>query len=562
MLKSSGITVEELLKLDIMEKANVLAGKNGLENLITKVNVMEVPDIINWVEEGEFLLTTAYSMKDDIGGLKDLVIHLSKKGLAGIGIKTKRYIDKIPEDVLEAANNLEFPLIEISYELSYSTIITRILTEIVNNQTNTLYRIDKMHNKLLNIMLSKGGLKEIAKALYDSIEGNSLAIIDYLFETNVIMCKDNNRAYIEKIIDEDTQQIKRELSPNKIRKTRALTDLIGEQMVGRIMIPINTSDRSYGCIYIWEDERKILPVEQTVIEAATPIVALDLYKRISVFEIDRKYRIEFFDDLLSNEEDRYKKAIEISSYFDFDASLSYSVIVISINVDKKYSKFDPSLTDYLYQINRRLFSIIKRIIIARYPKLILGSKSNKIIILYGNLKNESVRKIKQDISMFCNEIINYAEYESIFDNITIGIGRNYSDSIELWRSYNEANKVIDYLKVANDKKIASFDELGIYRILTYEEIRPDLRQIYDELLGKLVKYDKEKGTEFIETLKNYFKYAGNLKKVSEEMFTHYNTIIYRIQRIKEITGIDFEDYDDRLNLQIALKIHEMIQYEE
>src|SRR5690606_8167182 len=101
MLKSSGITVEELLKLDIMEKANVLAGKNGLTNLITKVNVMEVPDIINWVEEGEFLLTTAYSMKDDIGGLKDLVIHLSKKGLAGIGIKTKRYIDKIPEDVLE-----------------------------------------------------------------------------------------------------------------------------------------------------------------------------------------------------------------------------------------------------------------------------------------------------------------------------------------------------------------------------------------------------------------------------------------------------------------------------
>ena len=43
------------------------------------------------------------------------------------------------------------------------------------------------------------------------------------------------------------------------------------------------------------------------------------------------------------------------------------------------------------------------------------------------------------------------------------------------------------------------------------------------------------------------------------MFTHYNTIIYRIQRIKEITGIDFDEYDERLNLQIALKIHEIIQ---
>ncbi|MDF2804978.1 MAG: transcriptional regulator, CdaR [Anaerocolumna sp.] len=58
---------------------------------------------------------------------------------------------------------------------------------------------------------------------------------------------------------------------------------------------------------------------------------------------------------------------------------------------------------------------------------------------------------------------------------------------------------------------------------------------------------------------DYFKHSGNLKKVSEEMFTHYNTIIYRIQRIKEITGVDFDDYDEILNLQIALKIHEFMK---
>lgn len=568
MLKSSGITVDEFLKLDIMDNGNILAGKKGLSNLITKVNVMEVPDIINWVEEGELLLTTAYTMKDDLSGLKDLIIHLHQKGLAGLGIKTKRYIDKIPEDVLEVANNLGFPLIEISFDLSYSNIITRVLTEIVNNQTNTLYRIDNMHNKLLNIMLSKGGLKEIAKALYDSIEGNSLAIIDYLFETNVIMCKEDSRTYIEKIIEEDTKRIKGGIATNKTKENLTTTlrkesiDSFGDKKIKRIMIPISTSDRNYGCIYIWQDEKSILPVELTVIEAATPIVALDLYKKISIFEIDSKFRIEFFDDLLSNDESRYKKALAVSSYFDFDVELSYSLIVIPINVNKKYNKFDPGLTDYLYQINRRLFSIIKRIIVAGYPKLILGNKSNKLIILYGAQKNETPKKVKQDINIFCNEIIRYAEYESIIDNIEIGIGSNYSDSVELWRSYNEANRVIEYLKGVKGKKIAFFDELGIYRILSYEEIRPDLKQIYDELLGNLVKYDKEKGTEFIDTLKKYFKYAGNLKRVSEDMFTHYNTIIYRIQRIKEITGIDFDDYDDRLNLQIALKIHEMIQQQE
>lgn len=568
MYRTAGITVGELLKLDIMDKANVLAGGKGLVNLITKVNVMEVPDIINWVEEGEFLLTTAYSMKDNLDGLKNLIIHLSEKGLAGLGIKTKRYINEVPDDVLKIANDLGFPLIEISYELSYSTIITRVLTEIVNNQTNTLYRIDNMHNKLLNIMLSNGGLNEIAKALYDSMEGNSLAIIDYLFETNVIMCKDDNRKYIEQIIDEETKKTRNTTKTSRISELsktgslrRTTNDSFGEREVERIIIPISTSDRNYGYIYIWQDEKAIIPVELIVIEAATPIVALDLYKKISIFEIDSKYRIEFFDDLLSNDENRYKKALQIASYFDFDISLSYSVIVISINVDKKYDKFDPRLTNYLYQINKRLFGIIKRIIKNEYPELILGNKSNKIIILYGAKAIDSIKKVKKDMNIFCNEIIRYAEYESIIDNITIGIGGNYTDSIELWRSYNEANRVIDYLQGDKDKKVAYFDELGIYRILSYEEIRPDLKQIYSELLGNLVNYDKEKNTEFIETLINYFKYAGNLKRVSEEMFTHYNTIIYRIQRIKEITGIDFDVYDDRLNLQIALKIHEMIQHE-
>jgi purine catabolism regulator len=82
------------------------------------------------------------------------------------------------------------------------------------------------------------------------------------------------------------------------------------------------------------------------------------------------------------------------------------------------------------------------------------------------------------------------------------------------------------------------------------------------MLGSLIKYDNEKGTEYIKTLISYFKNSGNLKKVSEEMFTHYNTIIYRMQRIKEITGINFGDYDEILNLQIVLKIHELIKHNE
>ncbi|MCK5763907.1 MAG: helix-turn-helix domain-containing protein, partial [Clostridiales bacterium] len=69
---------------------------------------------------------------------------------------------------------------------------------------------------------------------------------------------------------------------------------------------------------------------------------------------------------------------------------------------------------------------------------------------------------------------------------------------------------------------------------------------------------REKGHELVETLKKYFEYRGNVKKISEVMFTHYNTIVYRMNRIKKITNMDFENSNDYLNMQVAIKIYEMM----
>ncbi|MEG2539835.1 MAG: helix-turn-helix domain-containing protein, partial [Clostridium sp.] len=72
-------------------------------------------------------------------------------------------------------------------------------------------------------------------------------------------------------------------------------------------------------------------------------------------------------------------------------------------------------------------------------------------------------------------------------------------------------------------------------------------------------YDSKKSTELVKTLEAYFEHNGNLKKMSDALFTHYNTILYRLTRIKEITGVNFENAKDRLNLEIALKIKMLLQ---
>ena len=87
-----------------------------------------------------------------------------------------------------------------------------------------------------------------------------------------------------------------------------------------------------------------------------------------------------------------------------------------------------------------------------------------------------------------------------------------------------------------------------------ENLREEIEKFYKMNLEPLVEYDAKKSTELVKTLEAYFEHNGNLKKMSDALFTHYNTILYRLTRIKEITGINFENAKDRLNLEIALKI--------
>ncbi|NNB47678.1 PucR family transcriptional regulator, partial [Pseudomonas chlororaphis] len=138
--------------------------------------------------------------------------------------------------------------------------------------------------------------------------------------------------------------------------------------------------------------------------------------------------------------------------------------------------------------------------------------------------------------------------------ISIGIGRYYSKIEELYKSYQDAKKSITLGKLFNQDKVVHFADLGIYRLLYYENLKPELRRFYTETLMPLVEYDKAKDTELVKTLQSYFENNGNLKKISKQLFTHYNTILYRIQRIEEICHVNLQDAHQRLNLEIALKI--------
>ena len=82
-----GLTVREMLGQDAMRGTRIIAGADGLDRVVRRLNVMTVPDIVRWTKQDEFLLTTGYPLPRRPGEFGQLIEQLAARGLAGLGVK-------------------------------------------------------------------------------------------------------------------------------------------------------------------------------------------------------------------------------------------------------------------------------------------------------------------------------------------------------------------------------------------------------------------------------------------------------------------------------------------
>nr|BFE81403.1 hypothetical protein GCM10020093_040040 [Planobispora longispora] len=142
-----------------------------------RLNVMEVPDILAWVKPHELLLTTGYPLRNTPQSLDRLVADLDERGLAALAIKLGRYLDELPDVMVEQADRLGFPLIQLPDDVGFDDILNQVLTDILNRQAGVLARVEEAHRALVAVVLAGGGLREVA-AEVAGLLGVAVAVLD------------------------------------------------------------------------------------------------------------------------------------------------------------------------------------------------------------------------------------------------------------------------------------------------------------------------------------------------------------------------------------------------
>lgn len=171
------MSIKEMLQLQEIQDIRIISGFDGVQRVISNINIMDNPDTVAWLKEGELLLTTGYSYADHPEKLTDLVEALHERGCSGLGIKLHRYIDEVPEATIAVSEKLNFPILEIPYAYSLSHVSNVIYKEIFNVQKIMLQKSFSIHKRLTEIASQGGDLGAIAREVVRLVE-NPVMLFD------------------------------------------------------------------------------------------------------------------------------------------------------------------------------------------------------------------------------------------------------------------------------------------------------------------------------------------------------------------------------------------------
>lgn len=212
----------------------------------------------------------------------------------------------------------------------------------------------------------------------------------------------------------------------------------------------------------------------------------------------------------------------------FFRDMEYSVMILSC-----YSYATEEGNEKLEQIEKELYYILK--------SGIMYEEKGRLIILVSGGRHSGVER---QIRKLCGKD----------PNIYVGIGPVVKRMKNIHNSYEKAYTAYQLTKTAIPKNILSYEELGVYKILADAKESAIYPAFVRETLGRLMDYDKENNTNYMQVLESYFDNECSIIHTAEAVYCHKNTLSYKLNKIKEVLGYDILSNENRTKIMLSFYI--------
>lgn len=535
------ITVDEVLAL--VPAVTLLAGAGGVKRLVRSVGVMETPDVFPMVKPGELILTALFAVKDDHAAQLALVPELHRRGAAGLALK-KRYIGELPAAMVEQANRLAFPLLELNHDSAFSDVMLPVFSQIANRQASVLARQQQAHKAVMKSVLEGRGLPKLAATLAELV-ANPVVIKDAAGQVLAVAGGEGATGLDLLSLSQVGALSGEYLISGGDTLHRSEQIQAGGRRLFRTVTPIISGDHTYGSILVWETGRPVRELDLLIIDSVSTVVALEMANQRAVLEVERRYKGEFLEALFAREIESEAALIQRARTFGWDLNRPHFAVALRVG---GIEASPPRSPEEIQRLKDQYFESVSKSV----GNGMVGQAGLHIVVLLQ--QGEKATEAKDHAIVQAQGLLGLTEPLQKALKVTAGIGRVCSGVQGLRKSFEEACRAVSVgEKVWGGSAAYHYDDLGLYQILSMLEPNADLQQFLSAI-DKLVEYERDGRTELVQTLETYFACKGNVRKVSEKLFAHYNTVLYRLERIQQITGIQLEDATGRLHLQVALQV--------
>ena len=546
-------TVRKLLESEQFPKMKLLCGEKGLDLEVKGIRIIEIEDMERYLTGGEILITSfqvylSCSDREVEQHFEDLV----KSDISGFIVKKRKEYDPTGRrlSLLEKhCKKYEIPLVEISEDSYYWGIIRYVMIQVFDKDTARLKYFKITHDSFNTFILKNNGssntASDIIKFLSIMIEN---PVVLYYGDLNCMVSTNSDNSKL--ILSDEIQPYK----PNIITKFQYMKQMKGSCVQYVVKFAILSEVEIY--ITITEENRELTELDYMAIENAIINLQYGFLSEFAQNEVKKTYQRDLIHNILNGLLSS-KEMTEAAAQLGMKEGDTYRVVdfhTITKNVQRKYTK------EQLHEVG-----VIVGELMYLLPDALIYRNMDQIVMIQQVDSNQTELEYQKEMEEVEDVIQRSILYRKKDTDFQIGIGKSVEGYQRLKESYQEASRAIKYIDIIRlvtgdkNKSVVHYSSLGFFQIFGEIDDVTELERYIPETLKKLYLYDDEHKGELITTLQMYLRNNQSIKKTADAMFVHYRTISYRLEKIKQISGINFDDANEVLAVSNGLIIYKMLK---
>ena len=545
-------TVRKLLESEQFPKMKLLCGEKGLDLEVKGIRIIEIEDMERYLTGGEILITSfqVYLSCND----REVEQHfedLVKSDISGFIVKKRKEYDPTGRrlSLLEKhCKKYEIPLVEISEDSYYWGIIRYVIMQVFDKATARLKYFKITHDNFNTFILNNNGscntASNIIKFLSVMIEN---PVVLYYGNLNCMVSTNSDNSKL--ILSDEIQPYK----PNIITKFQYMKQMKGSCVQYVVKFAILSEGEIY--ITITEENRGLTELDYMAIENAIINLQYGFLSEFAQDEVKKKYQRDLIHNILNGLLSS-KEMTEAAAQLGMKESDTYRVVdfhTIKNNVQSKYTK------EQLHEVG-----VIEGELKHLLPDALIYRNMDQIVMIQQVDSEQTELEYQKEMEEVEDVIQRSIFYRKKDTDFQIGIGKSVKGYQRLKESYHEASQAIKYIEIVRlvtgdkNKSVVHYSNLGFFQIFGEIDDMTKLERYIPETLKKLYEYDDEHKGELIPTLQMFLSNNQSIRKTAGAMFVHYRTISYRMEKIKEITGINFDNANEVLAVSNGMVIYKML----